>query len=710
MIDVKTLTDLYRGELPQESVKQKKGKDEFAQFVEARFVAMAYAKQPIREIWQGTQDLYYCNDLEWIVKGEGFERPVRFPTLRDFIKSLVDVFMKDPPEVLLNPLGDRTPEKENLIIGKRAYYNERMTSLHEKRVRRQVVEDMFFYGKGFRKYSYFNITKNYDKDEINLFNHVASQRLDPRHFFVDEMATVLHDETRVEGARDTIYRAIVSPSYFYMLCQINQDRWSNSGGIEPENYFSVYGLDYITTNSRETVEKTPLRVMKIYEYENIEQDIYALVVNGQTIYQNSLKKEKGVTCLSTADYTFEPRNDSYWGNNLALLIAPHIYLKDTIFNLELLNLKLTLQPVVAVSGDFGYDPASHLIQPGGVWQAGGKLNGKISDSISPVIFGNPNTKSWDMLQDVNSELSITTRTDLRTLEFYPNKTATETLRQNQAMNAHNETVESITEVESEGIGAKIFLQIMEEFMQEKDEKGDSRQVNIKDYVVTKKDDMPTFIKKAGAESSFLLTKSMIEAKAEVKVIDSRKAIAQNVEKLGRIMQALPLVGNMAQLDPGVLKKLDVAGLIQQLIENVGLDLERSFRDYDDLYDEFALTKEELLLGHHIDVPEDESRAESLARIKYFGAMLKNLKKDLSQTQVMAIQYHLDKAQENFLRNHLDRKRAEKNEYTANPEVEPNEQQTGAPQGIPPGMLQPQHMQQPDKGLLNIPTQNLNQMQ
>lgn len=689
MKDVKELTDIYRGITAPQGAK--KGSDDFSQFVESRFYPMSYAKQQIREIWQGTESLYYCNDWEWIVKGEGFDRPVRFPTLRDFIKTLTDVFMKDPPDILLKAVGERDEKVESLLVGKKAYIDQRRNSIHEKTVRRQVIEDMFWAGKAFREVGYHNIKQMYGNDEKTLFNNVATRRLDFRHVFVDEQAIKLHDALRINGARDVIIRAVMPYSAFLEYAKRHPE-FKNVDQVQPENYFTTYGLDYLVTNSREVVEKTPLWVVKLYEYENQEQNLYGIVANNVTICESTLLEAKGTTRIPVVDYTFEPRNDSFWGNSLAQLIAPHIYIKDTIYNLELMNLKLTLQPVVAVSGDFGYNPAVHLLQPGGVWEAGGQMNGKLGDNIQPLIAGNSNTRSLEMLQNISGEMSVTSRADLRTLEFYKGKTATEVMQQNQSMNAHNETIECITEIESEAVLFDIFLEIMKNCMDEDDENGNKRLVRIKDYAIDRKEGVPSFVKKAGYEDSFTLSEEMIEQDCEVEVLDKRSQIAQNLEKMGRVMQAIPLIGNMGQLFPEVLQKVDAVGLLTQLVEYVGLDLDRSFKDMGDIYDEFEMTKEEILFGHDVDVPEDEDRKESMARLKYFLDFQED-NPDLKETQKKALRYHIEQTMKNITRNHLEKKR---------------EQVAQASQQMPPGVMpdggqqpQPGQIPQPDAALLNV---------
>lgn len=693
-MDFIALNEAYKSVTP---TKSSVGKDSAAKFVEDRFYAMSYAKQAIREVWQGTQDLYYCNDWEWIVKGEGFDRPVRFPTLRDFIKSLTDVFMKDPPDIFLKACGEKGDETDNLIIGKKAYIDERRNSIHEKTVRRQVVEDMFFFGKGIRCVSYFNIQKN----GKTAFRDVATYRFDPRHVFLDEAAVKIHDRLDRIGCRDMTLRDIMPFSRWQVYAKSNP-KFKNIDAVKPENYYTTYGLDYTVTNSREVLEKSPVWVVKLYEYMNQEQDLYCITCNGVTIYEDKLSNAKGICRLPAVDYNFEQRNDSIWGNNLAQLIAPHIYLKDTIFNLEVMNLKLTLQPVVAVSGDFGYNPAVHFLQPGGVWEAGGELNGKVSDSITPIVAGNQNTNSFPMLQNVNGELSITTRADLRTLEFYQGKTATEVLNQNKSMNAHNEMIESITEIESEAVLFEIFLEIMQAFMTEKDERGNRRYVEINDYVIDKREGTPSFVKKAGYKDSFALSQLMIDEECKVEVLDKRTQIAQNIEKMGRIMQAVPLIANVAQLDPNAVSRIDFIGLISQLIEAVGLDPERSFKDIGDIYDDFKMTQEEILLGHKEEIPEGEDRNESILRLKFFMNYQKEEGKKLDKKAQDALQYHIDKTIENITKDHLQLKRAKllQTQSPTNQSLIPGEQPSQN-QGQMPQETSPINIPQPDAGLMNL---------
>jgi hypothetical protein len=667
--DYTQMLDIYHS-IPQSY--EGKAQDSFAKFVEDRYYSMSYAKQPIRQVWQGTQDLYYANDWEWIVSGEDWNRPVRFPTLRDFIKSLTDVFMQDPPDILLK---EKFEDDKHLVMGKKAYIDYLRDSIHEKSIRRQVIEDMFFFGKGFREVSYWNVEKEFNGEKECVFDDIATRRIDPRNVFVDENTNKLHDKLRIDGARDIILRENLPYSTYLALAE--KKGWDTK--VQPENYFALKGMDYLVSNSRELAEKTPVLAVKLYEYQNQEEDIFGLVANGKTVYESSLKKEKGTSRFNLVDYTYEFRNDSFWPNTLAQLIAPHIFLKDTLVNLEIMNLKLTLQPVVAVSSDFGFNRKIHVIQPGGVWQAQAFDQGKIQDKVMPLVTGNPNTKVYDMLQNINSELTITTRSDLRSLEYYKKKTATETIAQGQSQNAHNETIENINEIESEAVLWELAIEIMHEFMDEKNKKGLRRKVPIDDYAVTKNDSNAEFVRHVGYNDVFELTQPMIDSEAEMIVKDRRSEVAKNAEKMGRIMQAIPLIGNIAQLNPELMAKVNFEGILEQLVESVGLDVERSFMDDASIYeDEFENLAEEILLGHNVELPEGESRKDSMKRMKFLLSL--NKKEQFKGLSKKAFDYHFGKTVENITRDFSKDVAKERGKALQLSAMEQMAQQGGQPMG------------------------------
>lgn len=580
--------------------------DDYANFVRQRYNAMAIAKNQIRQVWEGTQGLYYSNDWEWIVKGEGFDRPVRFTTLRDVTKSLTDVFMRDRPEIILKAKNEKS---KHLVIGKKAYIEHTRELPHQKKVLRQVIEDMFFFGKGFSRECYM--------DNEDGYEGIASRRISPRDIFIDENANQLHDALGIDGARDVIVRDFMPLTTFQKFGK--KYDWDTKG-VVPSNFFETQGLDYKVTNQRENEEKAPVYGVKLYEYVNWCENLYFVSTGKKCVFQGKLSECLGTDDIPVVDYTFEPRNDSFWGNTLPMILAPHIYAKDTIFNLSLMNLKLTLQPVLAVSADFGFNKKLHPIGPGQVWQASGNMNGKVGDSIQPVLFGNPASQRGadDMLQFISNEMSVASRSDVRNLEFHKDQTATQVLNNNQSMNAHNEFVENIAEIESEAIKTEIWLDMMESFMDEKDKDGKLRKVPIKNYLSRKNEtDSPEFIPKRGVEDVFELTEDMINVDCDVVILDKRSEVAKGMDKVGRMMQTYPMLFNIAQVVPELAQKLDGVGMAEQLIEAIGLDIERSFKkDQSAINDEFELMEQEIILGNNIVFAMDEERQEAIDRMNF----------------------------------------------------------------------------------------------
>ena len=675
--------------------------DSAARFVMQRYYAMSYAKQPIRQIWQGTQDLYYCNDWEWIVAGESFSRPVRFPTLRDFTKSLTDNFVKDPPSVDLQPLKQ---EDEQLIKGKKAYINQIKNSAREKVIARQIYEDTFFFGCAFRRVVYAKRVSG----GTTLFDDLASQRIDPRDMFIDENALKLNDKLGY-GARDIIIRSNIPYSTF--VKNLKDKPGFNIDAVNAQNWFTQEGLDYWTTNTREMQEKTSVNCVKMYEYENPDEDLYIVVAGKKCIFKGSLKAAKGVTRFDVSMYSFEPRNDSVWPNNLAQLLAPHIYLKDTVLNLEVKNLELTLQPVIVASGEFGYNPRTHVLQPGGVWTAGGQMNGKLSDNIQTLIAGNPNTKSYQMLEKLDQEMGTTARTDLRVLDAPSGTTATEVLRQNQVSNSHNQTIAVANEIEAESDLTEIMLQIMESYLEEKLEDGNRRIVYVKGMIPLKTDSQrPEFIQKSGHEGLFELTESMINVQCKVKCEDKRDQVAQNLEKMGRMMQALPIIGNFIQLFPDQLSRIDAPGMIEQIAEAIGLDMDRTLKNESGAFDdEYEMLKEEIILGNKVDLPPNETRKESMTRLTFLLELNKEI--EPKGSSLLAYNYHLDATIANITKNQMMIKQQQEAQQgqPQQPPPAPNAQQNEQAQRVQNQNQKKQQIGQPDPALLNTAGAPANQL-
>lgn len=660
--------------------------DDDARRVETRFWAMSYAKNPRLSVWDGVQRLYYCNDWDWILKGEDFHGAVRFPTLRDLIMALTDKYMEDVPEAELLPYGD---EDAHLLTAKRAYLEYIQSSPHYKKVRRMAVQDMFFSGEGFIRQGFFDIRKQLGEKERVLYRDVGVNYVNYRNMFVDDAALTLHDPLAHMGARDVIIRTQVPYSRY--IQEIAPRYGFKTQGVMAQPFIETLGVDYTVTNSREVTEKAHVKMVKLYEYENIETDEYIVVANGHTVFKGSLYECRGVSRFDLANYKFEPRNDSFWGQCLGELLAPHIYAKDTIFNLELMNLKLSLQPILAISGDFGYNPRTHVLQPGGVWTAGSKLQGKIGDNIQPIVSGNSNTSAYQMLGKISEETTITSRANVQSLEYASQQTATQTLEVSQSQNAHSARISAINEIEAETVIAENILDIMARFMTtEEDEGVPKRSIPIKNKKVRQGEDGDTmFFEKSGYDDTFFLTDKIIDIPVRVRVVDKRSQNVLKSQQMGRIMQLIPMVTNVMQADPEVAERISIMGLIEQAVDAIGLEHHKTFKENQDLYeDEFELLREEIILGNVVQLPPDESRKQSMHRMNFLLQFEKTMRGEMTKEQKLAFDAVMLQIFENIQRNHLQErydKRAQATQQAAQGGMMP-------PGGIPPeGASGPQIM-------------------
>lgn len=589
----------------------------FVERVEDRLHSMSIAKQPFSEKIVGIQQLLYVH-APWIVSGESFSEPVRLPTLHDVIRAFVERYMQNYPEAVLIPREGADPE---LVKAKQAYLDTRKRSVYEKTMRRMRLEDMCTYGLAISGVEYLKDVKSIGGKEVTKFDDVGSTYVDPRDFFWDDACMKLHDEAGQRGARDVIHKRLIPESTFNLL--VKKNGWTVPDGLTTVPWWQASGYDEKSMTDQEIMEKYATQVYKVFEYQNGETDEYGIIANGKQVFKGSLYECKGTEGISYVDDQYEPRNDSVAGTSMAELLAPHIYLRDTLINLEIMNLKLTLQPVLAVSGDFGFNAAKHIVQPGGVWQAGGSMQGKVADSIHPVIAGNPNTNFYQFHQVLQSEMSVTSRIDTRSLEYYKNKTKYETQVQQESSNLHVAVIQSVNEIESEAIRTKLMLQVMEAFLEDRTEDGVERTAEIVGYIADQEDGKaPRFHPKAGHKDRFKMTRDIIDAKCDVDVIDKRGMEMADSEVVGRLTQVLPMIMNAAAVDPEVAKDISIPALIKMYLKKIKVDDETVFKGSADYEDTINLYREEIILGNKVEVP-DEPRKDSIARYH----MLVNMRQD-----------------------------------------------------------------------------------
>lgn len=655
-----------------------------------RYHQMTLAKSAILPIWQKTRELYDVT-ADWIVSGDKFNKPIRFPTLHDVTVSLSDRYNQDYPTVALYAKG---AAQHDLVLAKQELLRHKLESAYEKRVRRQVIQDMFQYGVGFR------VVDKFDDD-------CSTYWIDVRDVFIDETAKQIHDERGLIGARDVILRRLLPLSSFkqkykemsisgvvseaegYLAKNVQQD-------VTARPYQDAEFSDYRVTTAQENIEKFGAYFVRVYEYQNQEDDEFVLIADRQVIFRSTLTEAKGSKHITVVDYRFEPSNDRLWGVSIGELIAPHIYTRDQLINLELMNLRLTLQPVLAISSDFGWNPDLHKLQPGGVWQAGGMLNGKVSDAVTPIVAGNPNTKFYNMHGIIQSEMTITSRSDIRALEYYQGKTATETMTIDRNVNSHTNTVQTINEVESETVLATILLDMMRSLIAARGADFRPRKIPVEGYTVNGSGRDMKLLERSGFRDYLEVSEDLINVDCDVEVIDNRGKKASEAEEVGRLMQFMQIMGNFAQLNPEVAKVFDPVKTAKLLSEKIGIPPEKVFTEDSGTYtDPFDLIREEILLGNKVEVPKDEDRDELMKRLAFLAKLKKEAWEKMDTRAREAWGYHESQAVERISANHTILAAMQDKQEEQAQSVQPVPSRQTNPMSVTPSVPTP------DAGLLGI---------
>ena len=149
MKSTKQLTELYTDIKPK--TNETKEQDDFANFVESRFEKMAdYRKTWLTRMQETSnlRDVY----VSWLVEGENYDKSVRFPTLRDVERAIVDEIMKTPPEATIESERGENKEKAQAL---KFVVDEKQENPYEKREKQMALVDMVHTGVGFRKTSYY---------------------------------------------------------------------------------------------------------------------------------------------------------------------------------------------------------------------------------------------------------------------------------------------------------------------------------------------------------------------------------------------------------------------------------------------------------------------------------------------------------------------------------------------------------------------------
>lgn len=683
-MDIQKLSDQYFSSEPEKG--KYTARDGFSMFVERRFYNMAWARN---QWYQRVNRTFKLWDVykPWLVDGENFDKAVRFPTLRDTAKAIKDEIMRNPPKAVLEPLNG---EKANRAQALEAKINEVKDNVYEKRTQADCIADMLFYGRGVRLINYYC---EKTADGRYLYDDIGTERLDPRNCYFDEKGRYLYDPKKRDMKRDAIFKFVYPYSTFKDKFEGMEGVVDLSGVTAKEVEFSG-DLNYETEREAEETKEKGLGVA-VYVYYNQEQNIMGIVANGVTIIEPK-PIDNPLGRIPVVLYDFETRRDGAWPNSLAELIAPHIYAQDTVFNLELMGLKLDLMPATMVDSDLGYNKKIHRLYPRAVWEMNVPPGKALQNMVVPFqrAQSDPN-RFYGMNNYIESQMTITSGQDRKALYLSPGELATQTAMKNQTMQKAVGGLIFANELEAEAQMTELMVEFVKAYMTDKrDIKiGDKdtkkyRKVKVKNFKVEQFNEGDVnFEPSQGVDSYFDLTKEAVDVDVRVQVKDMRTKMMLQEKKVASLMQFLPIATNFitagAQIDPAVLKKLDFVGMLEQSAEALDMDLSRTIRNVDS--SSLNIIEREhmaMILGLDVPVPADEGYEDSLEHKKQhekFRFVYRNGKKTKDETMMFKSLNDLQKKK--FMDHYIATMENVRNKVLSEAYAE-KEEQAMPPQGMP----------------------------
>lgn len=609
----------------QYRAKNSKKSDDFATFCERRFEDMARS----RSTWyQRQRRTYGLWDVfkDWLMDGEQFNKAVRFPTLRDVAKGMKTEIMKAPPETQIEATYG---EKPNRVEALRAKVTSIKSSIEEKRVQEDCIDDMLFCGLAPRVVGYYKITKKYwgceegSEDEVTEFDDVGTERWDPRDVYFDDYGRELWNPKRKNMKRDAFLKCSIPWSTYL--------DWSadNSEFIQPlsiprtEKKLSGDTNHPTETESNEFQALTRSNNVNMYFYYNQEYNVSGAVANGQTVLPpRPIDNNHGRIPLVA--YMFEKRRDSFYPNSLAELLAPAIYCQDTIFNLQLMGMKLDLMPGIMVDSELGYNPKIHKVGPRAVWSMSVPAGKDMRNMVFPFQRPASNQNgALSMINQIESQITITSGQDRRSLFVNPSATATQTVAREQSSQKSIQSVVFSNELEAEGHLTEMLISDIKQFgsgqvtrkLSNGKIKQQYRKVKIEGFRVKQnKGNEAEFIPAQGNEALFELNEDSVDVDVQVSVQDTRTKMALQEQKVAKLNTAIPAMANVIQLgsqyDPELGKMIGWVDMLRHWAEANDMP-SKTLKNIDGkIMDRVTLEHDAITMGIDTPVPPTETYEES----------------------------------------------------------------------------------------------------
>lgn len=397
----------------------------------------------------------------------------------------------------------------------------------------------------------------------------APTTVDIRDAFPDPSATVDHDLHGNKGMDWFYERTIYSEARFFELFE--DESLFDTSDILPTTWGGVQqmGIDRLDSkHEQEEKQEDEPKYVVVFEGWDIVNDWHVVYANGKEVYFGANPyKHKQIPVVFRYNYK---RDDSIWGISEAEVIAPFIFIKETLINLMIDNAKLSQQPVIAVSGDLLFDPDENQLEPGALFTLRGLNGGKIGDAIQPLTFGS-SVEPANAVKNIVEDMQIqVTGDDSRALFVQPQELATQTLAKQESLKRRirKNVLQNTIRAEKVSMYQRFMnvCQFMTKPYQAVDGKMKYHVIPIEDYHVSQRNatHIPEFTPVRGNIGYFKLNEKTVDP--EFIYFDIEEKIEDAVQKeqeLQSLQWWMQTVFNMAQVKPELVQNTDFEMLAKQ---------------------------------------------------------------------------------------------------------------------------------------------------
>ena len=393
--------------------------------VSLRLSQMQTARGDFENAWQRANDIYNVYLVD--------DGNIHSPEAKIVVDFLTDEILKAfNGDIDLTPsLMNYSKANKKALATLSRVYNQENKKINVQLERKKAVKNMLRYRFGVVFEGYFRAS------DVDSFDGLITESVDPRHFFDDESSSKFYDPTGFDGSRDCIRRRPMSTQSF-------KDMYLNDG-FDKKKVQEVLdaagaGAD-VDLNMKGKLDDETTGIINVLEYWSNDEVIFHAM--GKDFY----KAENPYGRLPFVVYVRDSEQETKYPPSLIEVMAPLLQMEDLMLNLTYEQEKLNIPYILA-------DAASGLVD-GQQLEAGvintieNQTQGDIRQMVQEVRVGGATPNAYNLINLIEDRKRNVAKIDTRSLRDRPDETLGHA-KIKQSMQAK----EIINQIESMMIGAE----------------------------------------------------------------------------------------------------------------------------------------------------------------------------------------------------------------------------------------------------------------